>query len=82
MDTGTPLTSLTGVLFCQACISLLRLPDPRAKGKTVLKVKCFKNASLIGSTGAVVSWCNTRERFQEGIPFHHLGLSQWKLGDE
>ena len=36
-------------LFCQACISLLRLPDPRSKRKTVLKVKCFKEASLIGS---------------------------------
>ena len=34
---------------CQAYISLLLLPDPRAKRKTVLKVKCFKEASLIGS---------------------------------
>ena len=49
-------------LFCQACISLLRLPDPRAKRKTVLKGKCFKEVSLIGSNGAFVSWCKTRER--------------------
>ena len=34
-------------LFFQACISLLRLPDPKAKKKTVLKVKCFKEASFI-----------------------------------
>ena len=33
---------------CQACISLLRLPEPRAKRETALKVKCFKEA-LIGS---------------------------------
>ena len=40
-------------LFCQAWISLLRLPDPRAKRNTVLKVKCFKEASLIGSNGVL-----------------------------
>ena len=58
-------------LFCQACISLLHLPYPRAKRKTVLKVKCFKEASLFGSKGAFVSWCKTRER----IPLWPLGLS-------
>ena len=66
-------------LFCQACISLLRLPDPRAKRKTVLKVKCFKEASLIGSKWPLSAGAKTRERFQEGIPFRPLGLSQWKL---
>ena len=39
--------------FCQAWISLLYLPDPRAKRNTVLKVKCFKGASLIGSRGVL-----------------------------
>ena len=62
----------TNSLFC------LR-SDPRAKRKTVLKVKCFKEASLIGSNGAFVSWCKTRERFQEGNPLWPLGLSLWKL---
>ena len=55
-------------LCCQAWISLLLLPEPRANKKTVLKVRCFKDAPLRGSKGAFVSWCSTRERFQEGIP--------------
>ena len=66
-------------LCCHACISLLLLPEPRAKRKTVLKVRCFSDASLRGSKGAFVSWCNTRERFQEGMPLLPLGLSLWKL---
>ena len=66
-------------LCCHAWISLLLLPEPRAKRKTVLKVRCFRDASLSGSKGALVSWCNTRERFQEGIPLRPLGLSLWKL---
>ena len=66
-------------LFCQAWISLLRLPEPRASRKTVLKVKCFNEDSPIGSKGALVNWCRTRERFQEGMPLLPLGLSLWKL---
>ena len=68
------------MFFCnQVCISLLRLPEPRANRKTVLKVKCFNEASFRGSKGAFVSWCKTRGRFQEGIPLLPLGLSLWKL---
>ena len=63
----------------QAWISLLRLPEPRANRKTVLKVKCFSEAFFKDSKGALVSWCKTRERFQEGIPPLPLGLSLWKL---
>ena len=63
----------------QAWISLLRLPEPKAIRKTVLKVKCFKEASFMGSNGAFVNWCSTRERFQEGMPLLPLGLSLWKL---
>ena len=64
---------------CQACISLLRLPEPRAKRKTALKVKCFKEAFNWFKMN-LVSWCKkTRERFQEGVPLRPLGLSQWKL---
>ena len=34
---------------------------------------------LRGSKGAFVSWCSTRERFQEGTPLRPFGLSLWKL---
>ena len=65
------------IFLCnQAWISLLCLPEPRANRKTVLKVKCFSEASFKGSKGAFVSWCKTRERFQEGMP---LSLSLWKI---
>ena len=47
--------------------------------KTVLKVRRSKEASLRGSKGAFVSWCSSRERFQEGMPFRPLGLPLWKL---
>ena len=63
----------------QAWISLLRLPEPWSNRKTVLKVKCFSEASFKGSKGAIVSWCKTREGFQEGMPLMPLGLSLWKL---
>ena len=63
----------------QAWISLLCLPEPKANKKTVLNVRCFREASLRGSNGAFVSWCSTRERFQEGMPLLPLGLSLWKL---
>ena len=66
-------------LCSQAWISVLCLLEPKAKRKTVLKVKCFREASLRGSKGAFVSWCNTRERFQEGTHLEPLGLSLWKL---
>ena len=68
------------MFFCnQAWISLLRLPEPRANRKTVLKVKCFNEDSFKDSKGAFVSWCKTRDRFQEGIPLLNLSLSIWKL---
>ena len=38
----------------QACISLLPLPDAKASKKTVLKVRCLKDASLNGSKGCLV----------------------------
>ena len=47
----------------QAWISLPRLPEPRANRKTVLKVKCFNEASFKGLKGASVSWRKTRDRF-------------------
>ena len=68
MGTGTPLTSQIGVLiflFCQACISLLCLPDPRAKRKTVLKVKCFKEAFNWFKMN-LVSWCKNQEEVPGG----------------
>ena len=44
---------------CQACISLLRLPEPRAKRKTALKVKCFKEAFNWFKLN-LVSWCKNQ----------------------
>ena len=43
----------------EAWISLLRLTEPRAERKTVLKVKCFKE----GSNGALSSWCKHKGGF-------------------
>ena len=60
---------------------LLPLPEPKAKRKTVLKVNCFKEASLRGSK-AFVSWCNTRERFLERIPLRPLGFVSVKAIQE
>ena len=55
MDTGTPwpIGLVFNISVCQAWISLLHLPDPRAKRITVFKVKCFKEAYLIGSNGVL-----------------------------
>ena len=61
-------------LCCHAWISLLLLPEPRAKRKTVLKVRCFRDASLSGSKGAFVSWCSTRERFHTPPPFGSVSV--------
>ena len=55
-------------LLSQAWISLVCLPEPKAKRKTVLKVRSFKEASLRGCKRAFVSWCRTRERFQDKMP--------------
>ena len=56
---------------CQECISLLRLPEPRAKRKTVLKVKCFKEAFNWFKMN-LVSWCKkpgrgSRRGFPSGL---------------
>ena len=51
----------------QACISLLLLPDAKASKKTVLKVRCFKDASLKGSKGCLVRESKTKDKSQEGI---------------
>ena len=66
-------------LFTQAWILVLCFPDARANRKTVLKARCFREAFLRGSKGALVSWCKTRDRFQEGISVRRFGLSLWKL---
>ena len=63
-------------------MDLLRLPEPRANRKTVLKAKCFSEASFKGSNGAFVTWCSTWERFQEGMPLlPWVGLYGNYLGD-
>ena len=63
-------------------MDLLRLPEPKASKKTVLKVKRFKDSSFRGSKGAFVNYFSTRERFQVGMPLLPLGLSLWKLSSE
>ena len=62
--------------------SLHLFPEPKAKRKAVLKVKCLREAFCIGSKGALVSWWRTRERFQLGTPCLPLGLSLWKLSNK
>ena len=53
---------------CQACISLLRLPESRAKRKTALKVKCFKEAFNWLKMN-LVSWCKKPGRgSRKGLP--------------
>ena len=53
---------------CQACISLLCLPEPRVKRKTALKVKCYKEAFNWFKMN-LVSWCkNQREVPGGGSP--------------
>ena len=44
---------------CQTCISLLRLPEPRAQRETALKVKCFKEAFNWFKMN-LVSWCKNQ----------------------
>ena len=54
-------------LCSQAWISILHLPEPKANRKTILKVKCFREASLKGSKGPLSAGAENRERFQEGM---------------
>ena len=49
----------------QAWISLRRLPEAKARKKAVLRVRCLKSVSFIGSKGAFVSSLRT-ERFHLG----------------
>ena len=50
------------------CISLLCLPEPRAKRKTALKVKCFKEAFNWFKMN-LVSWCKKPGRgSRKGLP--------------
>ena len=78
MDTGTPLTNwihgLVSNIFVLPSMNL-NSAFARPKKNTVLKVKRFKEDSLIGSNGALFSWFKTSERFQEGMPLLPLGLS-------
>ena len=66
-------------LCSQARISLLQLPEPRAKRKTIFKVRCFKGTSLRASEELFVNWFKTKERFQGGMSLQPSDLSLWKL---
>ena len=50
----------------KAWISLQRLPEAKAKKKAVLRVRCLRSVSFIGSKGAFVSSLRTTERFHFG----------------
>ena len=50
----------------QAWISLRRLPEAKAMKKAVLKVRCLRSVSFMGSKGAFVSSLRTTERFHLG----------------
>ena len=47
----------------QAWISLRRLPEAKASKKAVLRVRCLRSVSFIGSKGGFVSSLRTTERF-------------------
>ena len=69
-------------LFNQAWISLLHFPEPRAKRKTVLKVKCFKEAFLgaqkvVWSAGARPKGGSRREPLDD--PWAYLSKSLLRL---
>ena len=59
----------------QACISLRRLLEAKASKKAVLKVRCLRSVSFIGSKGALVSSLSTTERFHLGRFLELLGRS-------
>ena len=59
----------------QAWISLRRLPGAKASKKAVLRVRCLRSVSFIGSKGAFVSSLSTTERFHFGRFLEHLGRS-------
>ena len=50
----------------QAWISLRHLPEAKASKKAVLRVRCLRSVSFMGSNGAFVSSLRTTERFHLG----------------
>ena len=46
----------------------LRLPEPKANRKTVLTVKCFREASLRGSKGALLAGVEPGKGSKRGCP--------------
>ena len=53
--------------YVQAYISLLLLSEAKARKKTVLKVRCFNNASFKGSKGCLGRESKTKDKSQEGM---------------
>ena len=60
----------------QAWISLRRLPEAKASKKVVLRVRCLRSVSFIGSKSAFVSSLRT-ERFHLGRFLELLGRVTW-----
>ena len=59
----------------QAWISLRCLPKAKASKKAVLRVRCLRSVSFIGSKGTFVSSLRTTERFHFGRFLELLGRS-------
>ena len=65
----------------QAWISLRRLPEAKASKKAVLRVRCLRSVSSMGSNGAFVSSLRTTERFHLGKFLEFLGTIPVKTGE-
>ena len=59
----------------QAWTSLRRLPEAKASKKAVLRVRCLRSVSFMGSKGAFVSSLRTTERFHLGKFLEFFGRS-------
>ena len=63
----------------QAWILLRRLPEAKASKTTVLRVRCSRSVSFIGSKSAFMSSLRQTERFHFGRFLEHFRRSLWKL---
>ena len=52
----TPIFLMSNILVEPGMNFYYVLPKPKSKRKTVLKVKCLREAFHMGSKGALVSW--------------------------
>ena len=65
----------------QAWISLRHLPEAKASKKAVLRVRCLRSVSFIGSKGAFVSSLRSTERFHLGRFLEMFEMIPVKTGE-